>query len=39
MDYKEKIITLLNKADDRKLKLIYCYVKAILGKDKGESNE
>ena len=29
---KEKIIEMLEMADDRKLKLIYCYVKAILGK-------
>ncbi len=31
MDYKELIIELLDKADNRILKLIYCYVKAILG--------
>lgn len=31
MDHKELIIELLDKADNRILKLIYCYVKAILG--------
>lgn len=32
MDYKELIIELLNTTkDNRILKLIYCYVKAILG--------
>lgn len=31
MDYKKLIIELLDKADNRILKLIYCYVKAILG--------
>lgn len=31
MDYKGLIIKMLDKADDRVLKLIYCYVKAILG--------
>lgn len=33
MDYKKLIIELLDRADDRKLKLIYCYIKAILGLD------
>lgn len=28
---KEKIIKLLDKADDRKLKLVYAYLKALLG--------
>ena len=31
MDYKELIIELLDGADDRRLRLIYCYIKAILG--------
>jgi hypothetical protein len=31
MDYKKMIIELLDRADDRRLKLIYCYIKAILG--------
>lgn len=31
MDYKKLIVELLYKADDRRLRLIYCYVKAILG--------
>ena len=31
MNYKELIIELLDKTDDRLLKLIYCYVKALLG--------
>ena len=31
MDDKEFIIKLLDKADERKLKLILCYVKALLG--------
>lgn len=31
MDYKKLIIELLDRADDRRLKLIYCYIKAILG--------
>ena len=39
MDYKKLIIELLEKADDRKLKLIYCYIKALLGCDDRESNE
>ena len=30
---RNAIIELLNKADERKLKLIYCYVKALVGKD------
>lgn len=28
---KEAIISLLGKADDRKLKLVYAYLKALLG--------
>nr|DAF08679.1 MAG TPA: hypothetical protein [Caudoviricetes sp.] len=31
MDYKSLIIEMLDKADERKLRLIYCYIKAILG--------
>ena len=31
MDYKTLIIEMLDKADDKKLKLIYCYIKALLG--------
>lgn len=31
MDYKKLIIELLNRADDRRLQIIYAYVKAILG--------
>jgi hypothetical protein len=31
MNYKKMIIELLDRADDRRLKLIYCYIKAILG--------
>lgn len=31
MDYKNLIIELLDRADDRRLKIIYAYVKAILG--------
>ena len=31
MDYKAQIIEMLDEADDRKLKLIYCYIKALLG--------
>lgn len=31
MDYMKLIVELLDKADNRALKLIYCYVKAILG--------
>lgn len=30
MDYKTRIIELLEKADARRLKLIYCYIRAIL---------
>ena len=33
MDYKKLIIELLDKADERVLKLLYCYIKAILGLD------
>lgn len=28
---KEQIIEMLDKADDRKIKLIYLYIKAVLG--------
>lgn len=31
MDYKKQIIELLDKTDDRKLRLILCYIKALLG--------
>ena len=31
MDYKKLIIELLDMADDRSLKLVYYYVKALLG--------
>ncbi len=31
MDYKVLIIELLDKADNRKIKLIYRYIKALLG--------
>ncbi len=31
MDYKRKIIEMLEKADERRLRLIYVYVKALLG--------
>lgn len=31
MDYKSIIIEMLDKADERIQKLIYCYVKALLG--------
>lgn len=30
---RNAIIELLNKADERKLKLVYCYTKALVGKD------
>lgn len=30
MDYKHLIIGMLDRADERLLKVIYCYVKAIL---------
>lgn len=30
MDYKKLIVELLDKADERKLRLIYFYVKALL---------
>jgi len=33
MDYKDLIIGLLDKADGRCLKLIYCYIRALLGLD------
>lgn len=31
MDYKKLIMEMLDRADDRRLYLIYCYIKAILG--------
>lgn len=31
MDYKKIIIEMLDGADDRRLRLIYVYIKAILG--------
>ncbi len=31
MDYRKLIVELLDKADERRMHLIYCYVKAILG--------
>lgn len=31
MDYKKLIIELLDRTDDRRLRIIYAYVKAILG--------
>ena len=31
MDYKKSIIELIEAADDRRLKLIYRYIKSILG--------
>lgn len=31
MDYKKLIIELLDMTDDRSLKLVYYYVKALLG--------
>ncbi len=31
MDCKKLIVEMLDKADDRRLHLIYCYIKAILG--------
>lgn len=31
MNCKKIIIEMLDKADDRRLHLIYCYIKAILG--------
>lgn len=31
MNYKQEIIKLLDAADDRRLRLIYIYIKAILG--------
>lgn len=31
MDYKEKIIQVLEKADERRLKLIYYYVISLFG--------
>ena len=34
MDYKEAILKLLEKADDRKLELIWKFVRGVIGKDK-----
>lgn len=31
LDYKRKIMEMLDHADDRRLRLIYIYVRAILG--------
>ncbi len=31
MGYKRIIVEFLKQADDRQLKLIYCYIKALLG--------
>lgn len=31
MDYKALIIELLDKAEERHLKIIFCYIKALLG--------
>lgn len=31
IDYKKRIMELLDRADLRKLKIIYAYIKAILG--------
>ena len=31
MEYKRKIIEMLDNADERRLRLIYLYIKAILG--------
>lgn len=31
MDYKKRIMEMLEHADDRRIKLIYLYAKAILG--------
>ncbi len=31
MDYKTIIIEMLDRADERHLRLIYCYVRALLG--------
>lgn len=33
MDYKTIILQMLKKADDRQIRLIYCYIKALLGLD------
>lgn len=30
-DYKTLIVKMLEAADDRKLRLIYCYIRALLG--------
>lgn len=34
MNYKEAILKLLEKADERKLELIWKFVKAVIGKSK-----
>ncbi len=31
MDYKALIIELLDKAEERQLKIVFCYIKALLG--------
>ena len=31
MDYKRKIIEMLEMSDERRLRLIYVYIKALLG--------
>lgn len=31
MEYKELIIELIERADERRLKIIYAYIKAIMG--------
>lgn len=36
---REKIIKLLDKADERKLKLVYAYLKALIGESEVHSNE
>lgn len=33
MDYKELIIEMIDKADDKRLKTIYHFIKSILGLD------
>lgn len=33
MDYKKLIVELLDRADERRLRLIYRYVRAVLGLD------
>lgn len=34
---KEQIIALLDKADERKLRLILCYIEALLGLKEGRA--